>query len=132
MAPRQLAFGLLEQFDLIVSGQTVHAVTNYLFEETGDARYRPSPRVAEMVESGRLGLITGRGWFEYPGEQRDVERRRDEAFALAYRALAELDEVAEPIARYPPVGAQPTAGRVAPANSPGDPGRPASARRACR
>ena len=91
MAPRQLAFGLLEQFDLIVSGRTVEAVATYLFEETGDPRYRPSPRVADMVKRGRLGSISGAGWFEYEGEQSEIDRRRDEAFADAYRALAELD-----------------------------------------
>jgi 3-hydroxybutyryl-CoA dehydrogenase len=102
MAPRLLAFGLLEQFDLVVSGRTVEAVAKYLYEETGDSRYRPSPRVTEMVASGRLGLITGRGWFEYQGEQGELERRRDEAFARAYRALAELDASIDPIATHEP------------------------------
>ena len=97
MAPRLLAFGMLEQFDLIVSGQTVRAVANYLYEETGDSRYRPSNRIDRMVEAGRLGLSTGAGWFEYQGSQADIERRRDTTFAQAYRALAELDAKRPPI-----------------------------------
>ena len=91
MAPRQLAFGQFRLFDLIVSGRTVLNVANYLYDETGDSRYRPSPRVMEMVEAGRLGLMSGAGWFEYEGDTAEIERRRDEAFALAYRAVAELD-----------------------------------------
>lgn len=89
MAPRQLAFGQFRLFDLIVNGHTVKAVSDYLFAETGDARYRPSPRLAEMVEAGRLGLVSGEGWFEYPGDPAEHERRRDEAFARAYRLLAD-------------------------------------------
>jgi 3-hydroxybutyryl-CoA dehydrogenase len=99
MAPRLLAFGLLEQFDLIVSGRTVLAVANYLFEETGDSRFQPSPRLAQMVDAGHLGLISGAGWFEYSGEQSKIERQRDEAFADAYRALADLDRRKGPTVR---------------------------------
>lgn len=91
MAPRQLAFGQFRLFDLIVSGRTVQAVADYLYQETGDSRFRPSPRLAEMVAAGRLGLASGAGWYEYDGDPTDVERERDQAFALAYRALAELD-----------------------------------------
>jgi 3-hydroxyacyl-CoA dehydrogenase len=95
MAPRQLAFGQFRLFDLVVSGRTVLNVANYLYEETGDGRFRPSPRLAQMVAAGRLGLASGAGWYEYDGEPADIERQRDEAFALAYRALAELDRQME-------------------------------------
>ncbi len=91
MAPRQLAFGQFRLFDLIVSGRTVLNVANYLYDETGDSRFRPSPRLTQMVEAGRLGLATGAGWYEHPGDPADIERARDQAFALAYRAVAELD-----------------------------------------
>lgn len=91
MAPRQLAFGQFRLFDLIVNGRTVEAVSDYLFRETGGPRYRPSPRLAEMVEAGRLGLVSGEGWFRYPGDPAVHERQRDAALARAYRFLAELD-----------------------------------------
>lgn len=105
MAPRLLAFGMLEQFDLIVSGRTIRSVANYLYDETGDTRYRPSRRIDRMVEEGRLGLISGAGWFEYDGSQADIERRRDATFAQAYRALAELDARRQQIsAREPLMG----------------------------
>ena len=96
MAPRMLAFGLLEQFDLVVDGRTVEAVANYLFEETGDTRFRPSPRLTDLVEQGRRGMITGAGWFEYDGEPAAIAARRDGAFARAYRAQAELDRTVGP------------------------------------
>jgi 3-hydroxyacyl-CoA dehydrogenase len=102
MAPRMLAFGLLELFDLIVDGRTVEAVATYLFEETGDLRFRPSPRLADLVERGRRGMITGAGWFEYDGEPEEIASRRDDAFARAYRAQAELDRTVGPtLARSP-------------------------------
>ena len=91
MAPRQLAFGQFQLFDLIVSGRTVLEVANYLYAETGDARYQPSPRLAQLVQAGRLGLASGAGWYEYAGDPADIERQRDRAFASAYRALDGLD-----------------------------------------
>jgi 3-hydroxybutyryl-CoA dehydrogenase len=95
MAPRQLAFGQFRMFDLIVSSRTVLAVAEYLHRETGDGRYRPTVQMQEMVDAGRLGLRSGGGWFDYPGGPAGHERRRDAAFAHAYRALAELDGMLE-------------------------------------
>jgi 3-hydroxybutyryl-CoA dehydrogenase len=92
MAPRQLAFGAMRLFDLIVSARTVEAVAAYLHEETGDPRFRPSPSLGAMVESGRLGAASGEGWYSYPEADLEmIEARRDRAFAAAYRALASLD-----------------------------------------
>jgi 3-hydroxybutyryl-CoA dehydrogenase len=37
----------------------------YLFEELGDLKYRPCPLLRKMVRAGRLGVKSGRGFFEY-------------------------------------------------------------------
>ena len=91
MAPRQLVFGQFRLFDLIVNANTVKAVSDYLWTETGDDRYRPSPRLAAQVEAGRLGLVSGAGWFDHPGDPGTLEHERDLAIARAYRALADLE-----------------------------------------
>lgn len=57
--------GPFELIDLI--GCDVNfAVTQYVYEATFyDPKYRPHPIQQRMVESGRLGRKTGRGFYEY-------------------------------------------------------------------
>jgi len=37
----------------------------YLFTELGDLKYRPCPLLHKMIRAGRLGVKSGRGFFEY-------------------------------------------------------------------
>jgi 3-hydroxybutyryl-CoA dehydrogenase len=37
----------------------------HLFDELGDLKYRPCPLLRKMVRGGRLGVKSGRGFFEY-------------------------------------------------------------------
>lgn len=46
----------------------VLGVMNGLYEEWGDDRYRPSPLLRRMVQAGRLGRKTERGFYTYDGE----------------------------------------------------------------
>jgi 3-hydroxybutyryl-CoA dehydrogenase len=39
--------------------------TERLFAELGDVKYRPCPLLRQMVRAGRLGVKSGRGFFEY-------------------------------------------------------------------
>lgn len=56
--------GPLEWADLIGLDAVLGTMTG-LFEEWGDDRYRPSPLLRRMVQSGQLGRKAGHGFFIY-------------------------------------------------------------------
>ncbi len=59
-----LPMGPLELADM-VGVDISYDVSKVLYEEFGDSKYRPSPLLKQMVEAGRLGRKTGKGFFEY-------------------------------------------------------------------
>ena len=57
----------------------------HLFEESGWKQYEPHPRLEAMVESGKLGVKSGAGFYEYDHERErfdTVEYRREESLAV--------------------------------------------------
>jgi 3-hydroxybutyryl-CoA dehydrogenase len=40
----------------------------YLFVELGDLKYRPCPLLRKMIRAGRLGVKSGRGFFDYDSD----------------------------------------------------------------
>jgi 3-hydroxybutyryl-CoA dehydrogenase len=45
----------------------------HLFDELGDVKYRPCPLLRKMIRAGRLGVKSGKGFFEY-GEHGQVKK----------------------------------------------------------
>ena len=41
------------------------SVTEVLYTEFGDPKYRPCPLIRKMVDAGHLGQKTGRGFYDY-------------------------------------------------------------------
>jgi 3-hydroxybutyryl-CoA dehydrogenase len=65
----EFKMGPLEYTDR-VGLDTMLGWMEHLFHELGDFKYRPCPLLRRMVRAGRLGRKTGRGFFEYSGNER--------------------------------------------------------------
>ncbi len=53
-------------------------VTENIFKETGDPRFRPVPLVRKLVRAGHLGKKAGKGYYLYPAEAESPVPRQPE------------------------------------------------------
>jgi len=59
-------------------------VTENIFKETGDPRFRPVPLVRKLVRAGHLGKKAGKGYYLYPpGAENPVPRQPEIVLPLA-------------------------------------------------
>ena len=63
-----LPTGPLSMADQFGLDEVLHRL-EVLFHELGDLKYRPCPILKKYVRAGRLGVKTGRGFFDYSVEQ---------------------------------------------------------------
>src|SRR3954454_19488125 len=61
--------GPFELMDLVGIDVGFEVAKSFDAQSFGEPRWRPSPLQARMVASGRLGRKTGRGWYDYGGEE---------------------------------------------------------------
>ena len=93
LGPRLALWGPLLTEDLIVSKKTALAVTNSIYEQTGDENYKGRPVLEDMVRQDHLGAITGRGWYTFAGTSESVVETRDQQLSALLAWLKEANTV---------------------------------------
>jgi 3-hydroxybutyryl-CoA dehydrogenase len=64
-------WGPLKVEDMVVPKTTVLAVYEYLYKETGSDSFGPPELVKKLVRKGQLGLVTGKGYYDFKDELQD-------------------------------------------------------------
>jgi 3-hydroxybutyryl-CoA dehydrogenase len=77
LGPRLALWGPLLTEDLVVNKKTSLAVTQYLFEQTGDPNFAGRPVLRALVDSGSVGAIAGKGWYDFEADYPAVVSNRD-------------------------------------------------------
>jgi len=93
LGPRLALWGPLLTEDLIVSKKTALAVTDSLYEQTGDENYKGRKALRDLVDRGDLGIMTGRGWYEFAGDRDATVIERDRQLSALLDWLREANAV---------------------------------------
>jgi 3-hydroxybutyryl-CoA dehydrogenase len=72
---RFAAMGVVEFIDW-GGGDTLYRASEYLRDRLGAERYAPPDTVRENMESGAIGVKTGRGFHDYAGRDMDAYRKQ--------------------------------------------------------
>jgi 3-hydroxybutyryl-CoA dehydrogenase len=84
-------WGPLKIEDLVVPKNMLVRGFEYIYQQTGSDRFRPTELIKEKVEKGEIGLIAGKGYYDYTKEPPGaVARERDEMVIKQLKFLAEL------------------------------------------
>ena len=95
LGPRLALWGPLLTEDLVVSKQTCAAVWDYLHGKTHDEKFRRPPAVTRLVEAGKMGAISGEGWYRFDRDYPSVVSSRDGQLKTLLDWLAENDRLRE-------------------------------------
>ncbi len=96
LGPRWALWGALAGEDLIVSKRTMLALLEYMHQQTSQEQYQPTASLRTLVQDGKLGAMTGHGWFGWnkPNAELVIERDRQLADMLGWlsgrEAMAQL------------------------------------------
>jgi 3-hydroxybutyryl-CoA dehydrogenase len=85
IGPRLALWGPLMQEDMSASKKTVVSVSDYIYNATGNAHFKPPEILKKLVEAGNIGATSGAGWYKWDVNPAQLTAERD-------RQLGELLE----------------------------------------
>ena len=77
LAPRLALWGPLLTEDLSVNKNTAIFVFEYLAQALGAENFAPTPKLREMAETGRIGAMGGKGWYDWEAPFDQIVQERD-------------------------------------------------------
>src|SRR5438477_9933767 len=95
LGPRLALWGPLLTEDLVVSKKTSADVWDYLQNKTGSEKFRRPSAVTQFVAAGKLGAISGAGWYRFDSNYPAIVSSRDSQLRSLLDWLAENDRVRE-------------------------------------
>ena len=95
LGPRWALWGALACEDMIVSKRTMLALLEYMQQQTGQQQYQPTDTLRALVKDGKLGAMTGHGWFDWDKPDSELVMQRDRQLADLFRWLSDRDAMAQ-------------------------------------
>jgi 3-hydroxybutyryl-CoA dehydrogenase len=85
LGPRLALWGPLMQEDMSASKNTVVSVSDYIYNATGNAHFKPPEVLKKLARAGNIGAMSGAGWYKWEIDPVKLTAERD-------RQLGELLE----------------------------------------
>lgn len=89
LGPRWALWGALACEDMIVSKRTMLALLEYMQQQTGQQQYQPTASLRALVRDGKLGAMTGHGWFDWDKPVPELVIERDRQLADLFGWLSD-------------------------------------------
>ena len=87
---RLAVFGPLKLTDFVSThGNTLNGM-RFLYQATGNGKFKPPRLLIEKVKQGKMGIWTGEGWYKYPQSYPALAKSRDRSFIRTIAALRKL------------------------------------------
>lgn len=87
---RLAVFGPLKLTDFVSTHRNTLNGMRFLYQATGDEKFKPPRLLKEKVKKGHLGIWTGEGWYKYPQGYPALAKFRDRTFIQSISALRKL------------------------------------------
>ena len=79
----------------MVSKKTSAPIWDYLYDKTGEEKFRRPPAVTKFVEAGQLGALSGSGWYSFGGDYASIVLARDAQLKALLEWLRQNDRLYE-------------------------------------
>ncbi len=88
LAPRMPLWGIFGVHDRGVHKKTSSQAAAYISNATGNPKYGPHPLFLKAVEEGRFGIMAGKGWYDYAGQDpTELAKQKDRELVRMLKLL---------------------------------------------